>query len=63
MVGILSVDNYDDVIDRRDDKEVSNLNSFITTIISDWMDSYRIFYKRVNEERFFLFARYDDLEK
>ena len=63
VVGILSVDNYDDVIDRRDDKEVSNLNSFITTIISDWMDSYRIFYKRVNEERFFLFARYDDLEK
>lgn len=43
VVGILSVDNYDDVIDRRDDKEISNLNSFITTIISDWMDSYRIF--------------------
>lgn len=63
VVGILSVDNYDDVIDRRDDKEVSNLNSFITTIISDWMDSYRIFYKRVNAERFFLFGRYDDLEK
>ncbi|OTO71490.1 MULTISPECIES: DHH family phosphoesterase [unclassified Enterococcus] len=63
VVGILSVDNYDDVIDRRDDKEISNLNSFITTIISDWMDSYQIFYKRVNAERFFLFARYDDLEK
>lgn len=63
VVGILSVDNYDDVIDRRDDKEVSNLNSFITTIISDWMDSYRIFYKRVNAERFFLFGRYADLEK
>lgn len=63
VVGILSVDNYDDVIDRRDDKEVSNLNSFITTIISDWMDSYRVFYKRVNAERFFIFARYDDLEK
>lgn len=63
VVGILSVDNYDDVIDRRDDKEISNLNSFITTIISDWMDSYRIFYKRVNAERFFIFARYDDLEK
>ncbi|MGF2941409.1 DHH family phosphoesterase [Enterococcus xiangfangensis] len=63
VVGILSVDNYDDVIDRRDDKEISNLNSFITTIISDWMDSYHIFYKRVNPERFFIFARYDDLEK
>lgn len=63
VVGILSVDNYDDVVDRRDDKEISNLNSFITTIISDWMDSYRVFYKRVNAERFFIFARYDDLEK
>lgn len=63
VVGILSVDNYDDVIDRRDDKEISNLNSFITTIISDWMDSYQIFYKRVNAERFYIFARYNDLEK
>ncbi|EOH91245.1 DHH family phosphoesterase [Enterococcus pallens] len=61
-VGLLSVDNYDDVIDRRDDKEISYLNSFITTVISDWMDSYQIFYKRINAERFFFLARYEDLE-
>lgn len=63
VVGLLSVDNYDDVMDRRDDKEISYLNSFITTVISDWMDSYQIFYKRVNAERFFFFARHEDLEK
>ncbi|MGM0214322.1 DHH family phosphoesterase [Enterococcus sp. AZ109] len=63
VVGILSVDNYDDVTDRKDDKEISYLNSFITTVISDWMDSYQIFYKRVNAERFFFFARHEDLTK
>lgn len=63
VVGILSVDNYDDVTDKRDDKEISYVNSFITTIISDWMDSYQIYYKRINAERFFFLARYEDLEK
>lgn len=63
VIGFVSVDNYDDAIDRRDDKEISYLNSFITTIISDWMDSYHVFYKRINAERFFFFARHEDLEK
>lgn len=63
VVGILSVDNYDDVTDRRDDKEISYINSFITTIVSDWMDSYHVYYKRINAERFFFLARYEDLEK
>ncbi|WP_373862067.1 DHH family phosphoesterase [Enterococcus florum] len=63
VIGLLSVDNYDDVVDRKDDKEISYINSFITAVISDWMDSYGIFYKRINAERFFFLARYEDLEE
>lgn len=63
VVGILSVDNYDEAIDKLDDKEVSYINSFITTLISDWMDKYRIYYKRFNAERFYFFCRQEDLDR
>lgn len=42
-IGIVSVDNYDDVTDTMDEKEISYLNSFITTMVSDWMDQYKVF--------------------
>lgn len=38
VIGILSIDNYADAIDKLDDKEISYLNSFVTTLISDWMN-------------------------
>ena len=41
-IGIVSVDNYDDVTDTMDEKEISYLNSF-TTMVSDWMDQYKVF--------------------
>lgn len=63
VIGILSIDNYADAIDKLDDKEISYLNSFVTTLISDWMDEYHIFYKRINAERFFFFAQMIDLKK
>lgn len=60
-IGFISIDNYDDVIDQMDDKEVSYLNSFVTTFISDWGDEYQIYYKRLNAERYFFTARLEDI--
>ncbi|MBO0470374.1 DHH family phosphoesterase [Enterococcus sp. DIV0242_7C1] len=62
-IGIVSVDNYDDITDNLDDKEISYLNSFITTMISDWMDQYQVFYKRLNAERYFFIAQLEDVQK
>ncbi|GGC95580.1 DHH family phosphoesterase [Enterococcus wangshanyuanii] len=62
-IGIVSVDNYDDITDNLDDKEISYLNSFITTMISDWMDQYQVFYKRLNAERYFFIAQLEDVKK
>lgn len=62
-IGIVSVDNYDDVTDNMDEKEISYLNSFITTMISDWMEEYQVFYKRINEERYFFIAQLEDVKK
>lgn len=60
-IGFISIDNYDDLIDQKDDKEVSYLNSFVTTFISDWCDEYEVYYKRLNAERFFFTARLEDI--
>lgn len=62
-IGIVSVDNYDDVTDNMDDKEISYLNSFIATMVSDWMDEYQVFYKRLNAERYFFIAQLEDVKK
>ncbi|XKR49105.1 DHH family phosphoesterase [Enterococcus faecalis] len=62
-IGIVSVDNYDDVTDTMDEKEISYLNSFITTMVSDWMNQYKVFYKRINAERYFFIAQWEDIQK
>ncbi len=62
-IGIISVDNYDDVVDKMDDKETSYLNSFVTTFISDWSDEYDIYLKRLNAERFYFVAHASDIKK
>lgn len=60
-VGFISVDNYDDVVDKMSDKDVSYLNSFITTFLSDWSKAYHIYFKRQNAERYFFFAHASDV--
>lgn len=63
VIGILSIDNYADAIDKLDDKEISYLNSFVTTMVSDWMNEYHVFFKRITAERFFFVAQMIDLKK
>ena len=62
-IGIVSVDNYDEITDTMDEKEISYLNSFVTTMISDWMSDYHVFYKRLNAERYFFIAQLEDVKK
>lgn len=62
-IGLISIDNYDDLIDKKDDKQISYLNSLITTLISDWASENHIFYKRINSERFLFVAKIEDIEK
>ncbi|MGC3221212.1 phosphoesterase, partial [Enterococcus faecium] len=56
VIGFLSIDNYADAIDILDDKEISYLNSFVTTLDSDWMKENHLFFKRINAERIFYVA-------
>lgn len=62
VIGIISLDNYDDVIDKMDDKHISYLNTLVTTIIADWAYEHHIFYKRINSERYFFVAGTKELD-
>ncbi|GLL50369.1 DHH family phosphoesterase [Tetragenococcus halophilus] len=63
VIGIISLDNYDDIIDKMDDKNISLLNTLVTTMISDWANEYHIFYKRVNTDRYFFVASMNEFEQ
>ena len=63
VIGIISIDNYDDVTDNLPDAEVSQINSFIANFISDFTRPQNIFYRRVNMDRFYFFTDYAVLRK
>ena len=58
VIGIISIDNYDDVTDDLSDAEVSQINSFIANFISNFTKSNNIFYRRVDMDRFYFFTDY-----
>ncbi|MDR1568851.1 MAG: DHH family phosphoesterase [Streptococcaceae bacterium] len=63
VVGIIQVDNYDDGTEKMDEKEISVINTKITSIISDWAKENKTFYRKISAEKFFFFSQYRSLEK
>jgi len=62
VIGIISVDNYDDIAEMMEEKEVSILNSLTTSIITDWLSTHKVYARRLNRERYFFVTRYKTLE-
>ncbi|MBS7578041.1 MULTISPECIES: DHH family phosphoesterase [unclassified Enterococcus] len=63
VIGIIQIDNYDDGTEKMDEKEISVMNSKITSIISDWARENKMFYRKISAEKFFFFSQYRSLEK
>ncbi|MFS1664187.1 DHH family phosphoesterase [Streptococcus sp. zg-JUN1979] len=63
VIGIISVDNYDDMTGNLSDAEVASINSFIASFISDFAKTRDIFYRRVNMDRFYFFTNYAILKE
>ncbi|HEQ9650421.1 TPA: DHH family phosphoesterase [Streptococcus pyogenes] len=61
VVGIISVDNYDDITDDLSDADTSKINSFVANFIDEFMESKRIFYRRVNMDRYYFFTDFKTL--
>ncbi|HFQ7519781.1 TPA: DHH family phosphoesterase [Streptococcus pyogenes] len=61
VVGFISVDNYDDITDDLSDADTSKINSFVANFIDEFMESKRIFYRRVNMDRYYFFTDFKTL--
>ncbi|KXT76090.1 Phosphoesterase, DHH family protein [Streptococcus sp. DD12] len=63
VIGVISIDNYDDALDGRSDLDVTSLNSIIVSAISNFTKRYHIFYRRIDTDRFYFFTNYAVLKK
>lgn len=66
VLGIILVDNYDEVSQAMDDQTRSQLNSLVTSLVNSWGTTNGIFVKRIATDRFlavFNEATLADLEK
>ncbi|MFS0821111.1 DHH family phosphoesterase [Bacillus sp. 1P02SD] len=52
VLGIIFLDNYDEVTQGMDDQRKSSLNSQVTSILNEWANEHGVFLKRTSSERF-----------
>ena len=52
VIGILYIDNYDEISQGMDDQTRGQLNSIVTSCVNDWGAKYGIYVKRINSDRF-----------
>ena len=63
VIGIVSVDNYDDIEDEVSDSDISQINGFVANFLAEFADQYHMFSRRVSMDRFYLFTDYTVLDK
>lgn len=52
VIGIIFLDNYDDLKQGMDDQTRSSLNSLVTQLLNKWAQDNGVFLKRISSERF-----------
>ena len=62
-IGIISVDNYDELEDSLSDSQLSQVNTFLAQFVSEFAHENGIYYRRGTMDRFYLFTDYAILEK
>ncbi|TAA68104.1 DHH family phosphoesterase [Streptococcus sp. LQJ-218] len=63
VIGIISVDNYDDLENETSESDISHINSFVANFISEFAGKHVMFSRRVSMDRFYLFTDYTVLEE
>ena len=63
VIGIISVDNYDDLEDVVSDSDISQINSFVANYVAEFADRFHMFYRRVGTDRFYLFTDFTVLDQ
>ncbi|MFJ8064286.1 DHH family phosphoesterase [Psychrobacillus sp. NPDC096426] len=52
VIGVLYIDNYDEIAQGMDDQTRGQLNSIVTSCVNDWGAKYGIYVKRISSDRF-----------
>jgi c-di-AMP phosphodiesterase-like protein len=52
VLGVMLIDNYDELAQTMDDQTRSNLNSLVTSLVNQWAMDNGIFVKRIASDRF-----------
>ncbi|QKE74521.1 DHH family phosphoesterase [Arthrobacter citreus] len=52
VIGIILLDNYDEMTQGLDDQERSSVNGAVTTMLNSWANNHGIFLKRVSSDRY-----------
>jgi cyclic-di-AMP phosphodiesterase len=52
VLGVIFLDNYDEVTQGMDDQTKSQINSQVTSILNKWANDYGLFLKRTSSDRF-----------
>ncbi|MFD2117429.1 DHH family phosphoesterase [Paenibacillus yanchengensis] len=62
-IGIVMIDNLDEVTQGLDDLQRSTLLANVTSTITEWAQKYALYLKRLNSDRFLLITEYATLRK
>jgi len=62
VIGIISVDNYDDLENETSESDISHINSFVANFVSEFAGKHAMFSRRVSMDRFYLFTDYTVLD-
>ncbi|MQS76608.1 DHH family phosphoesterase [Companilactobacillus halodurans] len=56
VVGQVYLDNYAEITQSMSDRDVSNLDNYITNELSNWASDQQMFLKRIDDDHFFIMA-------
>lgn len=63
VIGNIFIDNYDEIIQGMNDRNISAMSSFVTTQLSNWARQEHLYLKRVAEDRYIVLMHQHVLAK
>ncbi len=63
VLGIIFLDNYEEITQNMEDTAKSQLNSQVTSILNNWSNQHGIYLKRTSQERFMAVMNQEILNK
>lgn len=62
-IGLIFIDNYDELSESMHDQELSSMFSYIQNTLSDYAKKYNAYLKRIDEDHFLILLHMSDLEQ